>query len=62
MNPLTPYEMVKTYTPNLSAMQRKANIDYFTMMLNHLKEGGTYVWPDLGKTFTKVGNGFVEVK
>ena len=62
MNSLTPYEMVKTYTPNLSAMQRKANVDYFTMVLNHLNKGGTYVWPNLGKVFQKHGNGFVEVK
>lgn len=59
---LTPYDMVKTYTPNLSASQRKANVDFFTMVLNHLHEGGHYTWPDLGKTFKKVGSGFVEVK
>jgi hypothetical protein len=57
---LTPKDMVRKFTPNLSAMQRKANEDFFVRIVQLTKEGGSYVWPDEGKTFTVRGGLFYQ--
>jgi hypothetical protein len=57
---LTPKDMVRTFTPNLSAMQRKANEDFFALIVKMTCDGGSYVWPNEGKTFTVRGGLFFQ--
>lgn len=60
-NILNAEQMVDTYTPNLPARQRQANIDYLKKILMLLSDGSLYVWRDIGRSFQKSGSGFIEV-
>ena len=48
-------------SPGLPRYQRRANFKYLEQVHGKLKEGGYWGWPDAGRTFQKVGTGFVEV-
>jgi len=56
---LTPKDMVRKFTPNLSASQRKANEDFFAFILMSAREGATYIYPDTGMIFTMDKSGFI---
>jgi hypothetical protein len=56
---LTSKDMVRKFTPNLSAAQRKANEGFFTSILMSLREGTTYVYPAANMSFIVTKSGFI---
>jgi hypothetical protein len=41
--------------------QQAANIAFVKMLHDTLKEGGTWGWPEAGRVYKKVGEGFEEL-
>ena len=54
----TAVEMTDKFTKVKDPYQRQQNIEFFNKVLMMTKDGGKYVWPNIGKTFIVMNGKF----